>query len=70
MPTTFQKRQKEMKRQEKQKMKLERRAQKKLSEGEKGPSTDGLDELQVLDAPQILEEFMDLPDNQHPSLKR
>jgi hypothetical protein len=61
MPTTFQKRQKEMKRQEKQKMKLERRAQKKLNEGEKGTSTDGLDELQVLDAPQILEEFMDLP---------
>jgi hypothetical protein len=61
MPTTFQKRQKEMKRQEKQKMKLERRAQKKLNEGEKGPSTDGLDELQVLDAPQILEEFMDVP---------
>jgi hypothetical protein len=61
MPTTFQKRQKEMKRQEKQKLKLERRAQKKLNEGEKGPSSDGLDELQVLDAPQILEEFMDLP---------
>jgi hypothetical protein len=61
MPTTFQKRQKEMKRQEKQKLKLERRAQKKLNEGEKGPSSDGLDELQVLDAPQILEEFMDVP---------
>lgn len=60
MPTTFQKRQKEMKRQEKQKMKLERRAQKKLSEGE-GGSSDGIDELKVLDAPQILEEFMDLP---------
>ena len=61
MPTTFQKRQKEMKRQEKQKMKLERRAQKKLNEGENGPSADGLEELRVLDAPQILEEFMDLP---------
>jgi hypothetical protein len=61
MPTTFQKRQKEMKRQEKQKMKLERRAQKKLNEGEKSSSSDGLEELQVLDAPQILEEFMDLP---------
>jgi hypothetical protein len=33
----------------------------KGNEGEKGPSNDGLDELQVLDAPQILEEFMDLP---------
>lgn len=31
MPTTFQKRQKEMKRQEKQRMKAERRAQKKLA---------------------------------------
>ncbi len=59
MPTTFQKRQKEMKRQEKQKMKLERRAQKKLSEGETPVSNE--EELQVLNAPQILEEFMDLP---------
>lgn len=31
MPTTFQKRQKEMKRQEKQKMKAERREQRKLA---------------------------------------
>ncbi len=60
MPTTFQKRQKEMKRQEKQKLKLERRAQKKLSEGET-PSDQ--EELQVLNAPQILEEFMDLPND-------
>jgi hypothetical protein len=58
MPTTFQKRQKEMKRQEKQKLKLERRAQKKLSEGE---TPGDQEELQVLNAPQILEEFMDLP---------
>ena len=63
MPTTFQKRQKEMKRQEKQKLKLERRAQKKLSEGETGS---GEEELQVLNAPQILEEFMDLPNLPHP----
>lgn len=60
MPTTFQKRQKEMKRQEKQKLKLERRAQKKLSDGE---TTNGEEELQVLNAPQILEEFMDLPND-------
>jgi len=60
MPTTFQKRQKEMKRQEKQKLKLERRAQKKLSEGE---TSSDQEELQVLNAPQILEEFMDLPND-------
>jgi len=69
MTTTFQKRQKEMKRQEKQKMKLERRAQKKLSDGETGPS-DGVEELQVLSAPQILEEFMDLPPLPQHSVKR
>jgi hypothetical protein len=69
MPTTFQKRQKEMKRQEKQKMKLERRAQKKLNEGETGPS-DSVEELQVLDAPQILEEFMDLPPLPQHNVKR
>jgi hypothetical protein len=62
MPTTFQKRQKEMKRQEKHKLKLERRAQKKLSEGET-PGTE--EELQVLHAPKILEEFMDLPSDPH-----
>ncbi len=60
MPTTFQKRQKEMKRQEKQKLKLERRAQKKLNDGE---TTGDQEELQVLNAPQILEEFMDLPND-------
>ncbi len=70
MPTTFQKRQKEMKRQEKQKMKLERRAQKKLSEGENGSSSDGIEDLKVLDAPQILEEFMDLPVLPHQNIKR
>jgi hypothetical protein len=70
MPTTFQKRQKEMKRQEKQKMKLERRAQKKLSDGENGASSDGVEELKVLDAPQILEEFMDLPVLPHQNVKR
>jgi hypothetical protein len=40
MPITFQKRQKEMKRLEKQKMKEERRAQKKLEKREKTPGTD------------------------------
>lgn len=62
MPTTFQKRQKEMKRQEKQKLKLERRAQKKLNDGE---TAGDQEELQVLNAPQILEEFMDLPNDPH-----
>ena len=63
MPTTFQKRQKEMKRQEKQKMKLQRRAEKKNSEGETPVEQE---ELRVLNAPQILEEFMDLPSVPHP----
>jgi hypothetical protein len=40
MPITFQKRQKEMKRLEKQKMKEERRAQKKLEKREKTPGSD------------------------------
>ncbi len=40
MPITFQKRQKEMKRLEKQKMKEERRAQKKLEKREKTSGTD------------------------------
>lgn len=62
MPTTFQKRQKEMKRQEKQKLKLERRAQKKLSDGE---TSGNEEELQVLDAPLILDEFKDLPNDPH-----
>jgi hypothetical protein len=60
MPTTFQKRQKEMKRQEKQKLKLERRAQKKLSDSE---TSGDQEELQVLDAPLILDEFKDLPND-------
>ncbi len=45
MPTTFQKRQKEFKRLEKQRMKAERRAQKKLAnraESENKPSNDGV----------------------------
>lgn len=62
MPTTFQKRQKEMKRQEKQKLKLERRAQKKLSDGATSANEE---ELQVLDAPLILDEFKDLPNDPH-----
>ena len=40
MPITFQKRQKEMKRLEKQKMKEERRAQKKLEKKERPQGTD------------------------------
>jgi hypothetical protein len=47
--TTFQKRQKEMKRQEKQRMKAERRAQKKLASQAGEPSSEP--ELQVLSAP-------------------
>jgi hypothetical protein len=41
MAITFQKRQKEMKRLEKQKMKEERRAQKKLEKGDKDDSEQG-----------------------------
>ena len=51
MPTTFQKRQKEMKRQEKARMKAERRQQKKL---EGGPAEE--EELKVLTAPRPLDE--------------
>jgi hypothetical protein len=50
--TTFQKRQKEMKRQEKQKMKAERRAQKKVADqaaGDTGESSEP--ELKVLSEP-------------------
>jgi len=47
--TTFQKRQKEMKRQEKQRMKAERRAQKKLASQTGEQSSEP--ELQVLSAP-------------------
>ena len=51
MGITFQKRQKEMKRQEKQRAKAERRAQKKLAnrEGVKNPEDDLI--LEPLDAP-------------------
>jgi len=53
MPTTFQKRQKEMKRQEKARMKAQRRAQKKL-EG----TANEEEELHVLNGPRPLgEEF-------------
>jgi hypothetical protein len=51
MPTTFQKRQKEMKRQEKARMKAQRRAQKKL-EG----TANAEEELQVLNGPRPLDE--------------
>jgi hypothetical protein len=52
MPTTFQKRQKEMKRLEKQKMKEERRAQKKLEGADKSNNPDSqIEELQVLTEP-------------------
>jgi hypothetical protein len=55
MGITFQKRQKEMKRQEKQRAKAERRAQKKLAnrEGIKNPEDDQV--LEPLDAPQFEE---------------
>ena len=51
MPTTFQKRQKEMKRMEKARMKAERRAQKKLE-----PRNNEEDELKVLTGPAPLED--------------
>jgi hypothetical protein len=47
--STFQKRQKEMKRQEKQRMKAERRAQKKLE----GPSADDVTLMEPLTGPMI-----------------
>ncbi len=60
MAITFQKRQKEMKRLEKQREKAERRAQKKLAkrtEKENGvePET-GIEQLEVLDGPAIPEQ--------------
>ena len=62
MPITFQKRQKEMKRMEKQRAKAERRAQKKLAkgedentgetaQGERDPDIMGLDEVRALFQP-------------------
>jgi len=51
MPTTFQKRQKEMKRQEKARMKAERRAQKKQAGGSSEE-----EELKVLTGPRPLDE--------------
>jgi hypothetical protein len=51
VPTTFQKRQKEMKRMEKARMKAERRAQKKLE-----PRSNEEDELKVLTGPAPLED--------------
>ena len=51
VPTTFQKRQKEMKRMEKARMKAERRAQKKLE-----PRNNEEDELKVLTGPAPLED--------------
>jgi hypothetical protein len=52
--TTFQKRQKEMKRQEKQRAKADRRAQKKLADkaaADSGEVSSDPDELRVLTAP-------------------
>lgn len=60
MTTTFQKRQKEMKRMEKARMKTERRAQKKLEDRTTSDVPD-----QVLTKPIYLEEFADLePESQ------
>jgi hypothetical protein len=58
-PTSFQKRQKEMKRQEKQKMKAERRAQKKIASREGGDASPE-PEMEVLTEP-ALNEDMDFP---------
>ncbi len=55
MASTFQKRQKEIKRQEKQRMKEERRAQKKLEK--RSGKEDSSEELTVLTEPQPLPEF-------------
>ena len=56
MPITFQKRQKEMKRQEKAKMKAERRAQKKLEKAQNpGAAGDPDDEFQVLTGPAVFD---------------
>ena len=45
---TFQKRQKEMKRQEKQRAKAERRAQKKLAKQSGVPGDDGMVDLEII----------------------
>jgi hypothetical protein len=50
---TFQKRQKEMKRIEKQKMKAERRYQKKIDKGNEPDTPE--EEMQVLTAPALLD---------------
>jgi hypothetical protein len=55
MPTTFQKRQKEMKRNDKRKMKEEKRAQRKLEKAaqkESGQSGPEIESLPIEDAPQ------------------
>jgi threonyl-tRNA synthetase len=53
MATTFQKRQKEMKRAEKAREKAEKRAQRKIARNEGGAPID--DEIPLLDAPLPLE---------------
>jgi len=62
--TTFQKRQKEMKRQEKQRAKAERRAQKKLANRDEQSSEP---ELEVLSGP-VRSEEADLPPDWEPQL--
>ena len=55
MPTTFQKRQKEMKRNDKRKLKEEKRAQRKLEKAaqkESGQSGPEIEYLPIEDAPQ------------------
>lgn len=62
--SSFQKRQKEMKRQEKQKVKAERREQRKLTKGSEPNVLD--QELTVLTEPLDLDEVMGLPPESAP----
>ncbi len=56
---TFQKRQKEMKRLEKARMKAERRAQRKLEKGTGTDSSNDVENMAVLDGPPEIEPYDD-----------
>jgi hypothetical protein len=58
---TFQKRQKEMKRLEKARMKAERRVQRKLEKGTGADSSMDVENMEVLDGPPAIEPYDDEP---------
>lgn len=58
---TFQKRQKEMKRLEKARMKAERRVQRKLEKGTGTDSSLDVENMEVLDGPPAIEPYDDEP---------